>query len=200
MFILYSLIVGLILGLILGGRPLAIGELRIRWGLLIAAGLAVQIILFSDAVAARVGDLGPALYVGSTLMVGVAILRNVTIPGIPLVLLGAISNMTAILANGGFMPTAPGAAAALGKSAPVIYSNSAFVARPAFEPLTDLFALPAWMPFANVFSIGDVLIGIGVVVLMATTMRRSPRRSAGMSGGEYNRPAERSTAPGASGH
>ena len=26
-------------------------------------------------------------------------------------------------------------------------------------PLTDIFALPAWLPFANVFSIGDVLIG-----------------------------------------
>lgn len=178
MFILYSLILGLIIGLILGGRPLALGELRIRWAPLIVVGFATQIVLFSDAVAARVGDLGPALYVGSTLMVGIAILRNISIPGIPLVLLGAASNMVAILANGGFMPTAPGAATALGKSAPVIYSNSAFVARPAFEPLTDLFALPSWVPFANVFSIGDVLIGIGVVVLIATTMRRSPRRSA----------------------
>lgn len=199
MFILYSLLVGLILGLILGGRPLAIGELRIRWGLLIVVGFAVQIVLFTDAVAARVGDLGPVIYVGSTLMVGAAIVRNASIPGMPLVLLGAISNMAAILANGGFMPTAPGAAAALGKSAPAIYSNSAFIPKPALEPLTDLFAIPAGMPFANVFSIGDVLIGIGVVVLMATTMRRSPRRSAGMSGEENNRLAERSTASGASG-
>ena len=111
MFILYSLLFGLILGLILGGRPFALGELRIRWGLLIVVGFAIQIVLFTDAVAARVGDLGPPLYVGSTLMVGVAILRNATIPGIPLILLGAISNMAAILANGGFMPTAPGAAA-----------------------------------------------------------------------------------------
>jgi hypothetical protein len=181
MFILYSIVFGLILGLILRGRVLALGELRIQWAPLIVVGFTTQIVLFSDAVAARVGDLGPALYVGSTLMVGVAVLRNVSIPGIPLILLGAISNMTAILANGGFMPTAPGAAAALGKSAPVIYSNSAIVARPAFEPLTDLFALPSWAPFANVFSVGDVLIGIGVVVLMATTMRRSPRPSPGTS-------------------
>lgn len=184
MFILYSLIIGLSLGLILGGRPLAVGELRIRWGLLILVGLAVQVVLFSDAVAARVGDLGPALYVGSTLLVGVAIVRNVAIPGIPLVLLGAISNMAAILANGGFMPAAPGALAALGKSAPTIYSNSAIVSRPVLEPLTDLFALPSGLPFANVFSVGDVLIGIGVVVVVSTTMRRSPRRSPGLSSGE----------------
>lgn len=182
MFILYSLLVGLILGLILGGRPLALGELRIRWGLLIVVGLAVQIVLFSDAVASRVGDLGPALYIGSTLMAGAAIVRNAAIPGIPLILLGAISNMAAILANGGFMPTAPGAAAALGKSAPTIYSNSSFVAKPALEPLTDLFALPSGLPFANVFSIGDVLIGIGVVVVISTTMRRSRRGSTRPSG------------------
>jgi hypothetical protein len=30
------------------------------------------------------------------------------------------------------------------------------------------------MPFANVFSIGDVLIGIGVAVAIAATMRGAP--------------------------
>ena len=30
-------------------------------------------------------------------------------------------------------------------------------AEPALGPLTDRFALPAWLPLANVFSVGDVL-------------------------------------------
>jgi hypothetical protein len=46
---------------------------------------------------------------------------------------------------------------------------------PALRPLTDIFALPAWLPFANVFSIGDVLIGLGVVVVIALGMRTAPR-------------------------
>ena len=33
---------------------------------------------------------------------------------------------------------------------------------PRLAPLTDIFAMPRWLPFANVFSVGDVLIGVGV--------------------------------------
>ena len=35
-------------------------------------------------------------------------------------------------------------------------------------------ALPSWLPFANVFSVGDVLIGIGVAVTIALAMRADP--------------------------
>jgi hypothetical protein len=151
---------------------MALGAIQVRWAPLILIGFLVQIVLFSDAVAERVGEAGPVLYVVSTLMVGVAVVRNWRIPGMPLIVLGAVSNMAAILANGGFMPAAPGALASLGKSAPTIYSNSAVVAQPALEPLTDLFALPRWLPFANVFSLGDALLGLGLGVLIVLTMLR----------------------------
>ncbi|MEO5940575.1 MAG: DUF5317 family protein [Candidatus Limnocylindrales bacterium] len=172
MFILYAIAGGLLLGTALGGRWTALGSITIRWAPLIVVGFLSQIVLFSDAVASRVGSAGPALYVGSTLMVGAAVVRNLRIPGVPLIVLGALSNMAAILANGGFMPAAPGALASLGKSAPTIYSNSAVVARPALELLTDQFALPRWLPFANVFSVGDLLIGAGIIVLIVATMGR----------------------------
>jgi multisubunit Na+/H+ antiporter MnhE subunit len=54
-------------------------------------------------------------------------------------------------------------------------TNSVVVAAPALAPLTDLFAMPAWMPLANVFSIGDVLIGAGVAVAIAAAMRTGRR-------------------------
>lgn len=174
MFILYAIVVGLLIGTVLGGRWTALGSITFRWAPLILVGFLSQIVLFSDAVASRVGSAGPLLYVGSTLMVGAAVVRNLRIPGMPLIVLGALSNMAAILANGGFMPAAPGALASLGKSAPTIYSNSAVVARPALELLTDQFALPRWLPFANVFSVGDVLLAAGIVVLIVATMGRGP--------------------------
>jgi hypothetical protein len=74
--------------------------------------------------------------------------------------------------NGGYMPADAGAMAALGKTAPTTYSNSAILAEPALKPLTDIFALPTWVPFANVFSVGDVLISVGVVVVIVAAMRR----------------------------
>ena len=42
---------------------------------------------------------------------------------------------------------------------------------PRCGPLTDIFALPAWLPLANVFSIGDVLIGVGIAATIALAMR-----------------------------
>ena len=79
-------------------------------------------------------------------------------------------NLAAIVANGGYMPASAGRAAALGGSPDSsTYSNSIFVPDPALAPLTDIFALPAWVPFANVFSIGDVLIGIGIAIVIVVS-------------------------------
>jgi hypothetical protein len=182
MFILYALVAGLIVGVALGGRPAALAGIRFRWAPLILLGFLAQVALFSDAVAERVGDAGPAIYVGTTLMVGAAVLRNIRLPGLPLIALGALSNMAAILANGGFMPATSAAMASLGKSAPTIYSNSAVVPDPSLPWLIDRFALPHWVPFANVFSIGDILLAAGVFVLVVTVMRRTDAALIGRDG------------------
>jgi len=173
MFILYAVVIGLAVGLLGGGKLAAIADIRFRWAPLVMVGFLAQVLLFSDAVAARVGDLGPVLYVASTLLVVVAVVRNLAIPGLPLVALGAASNLVAIVANGGFMPASPAALAALGKAVPPIYSNSAVVAQPALFPLTDVFALPMWLPFHNIFSVGDVILAVGVAFVIATAMRRT---------------------------
>jgi hypothetical protein len=192
-FILYSLLAGLLIGTLIGGSWLALGSIRFRWAPLVLIGFLAQIVLFSDAVAERVGEAGPALYVISTMLVGAAVVRNVGLPGMPLIILGAASNMAAILANNGFMPASPEALASLGKIAPVIYSNSSVVTNPALELLTDRFALPRWVPAANVFSVGDVVLGIGVIVLVVLTMRRG--RNAASGGEDGRSEAARSGTP-----
>ena len=172
MFILYAVVIGLLLGLLLGGRPAGLAALHVRFGPVMVAGLLVQVVLFSEAVTEVVGELGPPIYVASTLVVIGAVLLNLRIPGMALVALGAISNITAIVANGGYMPADAGAMAVLGRSEPTTYSNSTILAEPALKPLTDIFVLPPWVPFTNVFSIGDVLIAVGVVVVIVVAMRR----------------------------
>ena len=190
MFILYAIPIGLALGFALGGRPAGLARLEFRWPWVLMAGLFIQLILFTDYVAARIGDLGPAIYVASTAAVFAGVLRNARIPGMALVALGAASNLVAIVANGGYMPAGAAAMAALGKIDPTLYSNSAVVARPALELLTDIFALPAWVPFANIFSVGDVLIGFGVIVVIAASMRGEPSTVGRQAtAGEIARPA-----------
>lgn len=171
MFILYAVVVGLVVGLLAGGRWGGLAALQVRWSWVILGGLLVQVVLFSEAVSARIGALGPPIYVASTAAVIAAIVANRAIPGMAVIAVGAASNLAAIVANGGYMPADPGAMASLGKADPTTYSNSAVMADPVLAPLTDIFALPVWLPFANVFSIGDVLIGAGVVLVIVTAMR-----------------------------
>lgn len=171
MFILYAIPLGIAIGYLLGGRLDRLGDIRFRWGWLAIVGLAVQMVLFSGPVADAVGAAGPAIYVASTAAVLVAVLRNLAIPGIALVAIGAASNLLAIAANGGVMPASADAVGALGTADGAGFSNSVVMADPALRPLTDVFVLPTWVPFANVFSIGDVLIGLGVVVVIAAGMR-----------------------------
>jgi hypothetical protein len=175
-FVLYAIPIGIAVGFLMGGRLDRLGELRFEWGWLAIAGLAVQVVLFSGLVGGAVGrGVGEAIYVASTGAVLVAVWRNLGVPGLPLVALGAISNLVAIVANGGIMPTTHAALADAGLSAEEGFSNSAVVADPAVAPLTDIFAMPPWLPFANVFSVGDVLIGLGIVLVIAFGMRGRTR-------------------------
>lgn len=171
MFILFALPIGLVIGLALGGRIAGLAELRFCWPWLFVSGLLVQIVLFSGPVSERIGELGSPIYVASTAIVFLAVLANRATPGFPVVALGAASNLLAIVANGGYMPASAAAMAALGKVDPSVYSNSTIRADAMLAPLTDVFALPAWLPFANVFSVGDVIIGLGVAVTIVVAMR-----------------------------
>jgi len=172
MFILYAVVVGFLVGLAAGGRPAGLASLHFRFGWLVLGGFAAQVLLFSAPVSERVGALGPWLYVGSTALVFLALLANVGITGLPLVVLGAACNLLAIIANGGYMPASQAALSAIGKGPIEGYSNSAVVTDPVLAPLTDILALPTWLPFTNVFSIGDILIAVGIAIAVAAAMRR----------------------------
>lgn len=172
MLILWSIPIGIGVGLLLGGRPDGLLRLRFRWAALAVGGLLVQVALFTPLGDRVAGDLGPAIYVASTGAVFVAVVRNLRLPGLVVVAAGALSNLVAITANGGAMPADPGALALAGFSGPGEATNSVVLTEPAVRPLTDVYALPAWFPAANVFSIGDVLIGVGVAITIVVAMRR----------------------------
>lgn len=173
MFILYAIPLGLVAGFLTGGRLDRLSSVPFHWAWLAMAGLLVQVVLFSGAVEGLLGGgVGSAIYVASTAAVLVAVVRNVRLAGMPLVIAGAASNLLAIVTNGGVMPTTVEALRAAGLDPTDGFSNSAIVADPAVAPLTDIFALPPWVPFANVFSVGDVLIALGVALVIAVGMRR----------------------------
>ncbi len=170
-FILYGVVAGLVAGFLLGGRLERLADVRFRLGPLAFLALAVQLVLFSPLADGLADDLARAIYVVSTAAVGVVVLANLRLAGVPLIAIGAALNLAAILANGGAMPASPEALAALGMGTGG-NTNSVVVDQPALAPLTDVFAMPDWMPLANVFSVGDILIGAGVAIAIAAAMRR----------------------------
>lgn len=170
MFILYAIPIGILAGYLLGGRLGRLADLRLRWIPLALIGLLIQVALFSDWLGVDLGDAAPVVYVASNVLVFAMVLRNVRVPGMALAAVGAASNLLAIVANGGYMPADPEAFVSLGLGGPG-YTNSTLVTDPALPFLTDIFAMPAWMPAANVFSIGDVLLGLGVALTIALAMR-----------------------------
>lgn len=176
---LYAVLLGVAVGLLSRGRLERLAEVRLRWAPVALLGLAIQVALFADPLASMVGAWGPPIYVASTAAVLVAVLVNLRLTGLPVVALGAASNLAAIVANGGVMPVSAEALAAVGARPGPGFSNSQELDAVALlAPLTDIFALPGWLPFANVFSVGDVLIGLGVAIALVAAMR-DPRLDPG---------------------
>jgi hypothetical protein len=184
MILLYAVLIGLVLGLLSGGRLAPLGAARIRFWPVALAGLLFQVALFSSPLAAAVGVFGPSLYVASTAVVLAALIVNLRQPGFALIILGSFLNLAVIMLNGGQMPASPEALTVL-TGTPALpttdFSNSMVAA--AGTPLWflgDIFVLPRPFPFANVFSIGDVLIGLGGAIFIVRTMHqaadRPPRR------------------------
>ena len=174
MFLLYGIAVGLAAGLASGGHLAGLAQARFHWAPLAVAGLGAQLVILNPVTAGHVGALGPFLYVGSSVLVLLVVIRNARLPGLRIVALGAALNLAAILANGGYMPTRAATLSAAGQSLPNAYTNSTVLDGAALALLTDIFAMPAWMPLASVFSIGDVLIGLGVIVAIVAAMRTRP--------------------------
>ncbi len=171
MFMLWAIPIGILLGLAAGGSLANLSRFRVRWAALAVAGLLIQLVLFTRFGYSIAGGAGPALYLVTTLAVFATVVRNIRLTGMPVVALGALSNLAAIAANGGSMPASAEALATAGLEAEA-HTNSVVLANPALEPLTDILAIPAWLPLANVFSIGDVLIGVGLAIVLAAAMRR----------------------------
>jgi len=170
MFLFPSIAVGLALALALGGRPSRLLDVDIRLPWAAPTALAVQLVIFSGHVtlpAAAMATLHLATY---SLLVAFAIANRRLVALLP-ALLGMILNAIAIALNGGVMPVSKAAAQAAGLTIGD-GSNVALGARHA-RFLGDVFALPVHLPLTNVFSVGDLLIGFGMVgFIVAVSVRR----------------------------
>jgi Family of unknown function (DUF5317) len=163
---------GVAAGLVLGGRIGALADLRVRSLRLAYGAVVLQIGAFPSGVLpwSTPDPLARALWLASYTLLIAFVVRNRHLRGVPIVGLGLLCNLVAILANKGLMPVQPSALHASGLSYQ-IRNNSISSARPHLAALVDRWAAPHWLPLGNIYSLGDILIGLGLVTVIATAMR-----------------------------
>lgn len=165
MFLLLSLPPALLAAALLGGRISRVFEHPWRSVWLIWLSLGVQIPLFTARAEEALGrDAIGIIHIGTyiPLFVFLALNRNA---GLGLVILGALANIVAIAANRGAMPVDPRAwqsafpDKALGGGD---QRNTSVTGDHVLQTLGDIMALPPGHWYSNAFSIGDLLLAIGL--------------------------------------
>lgn len=155
-------LVALLSPLLAGGRLRRLADLRIRHALVLPAALVSQVIVIEVIPGANHTALS-AVHVATYLAAGWFVWVNRAIPGLWIIALGAASNGVTIALNGGVLPASKAALATAGiHPKPGEFLNSGVVAHPRLGFLGDVFAIPDRFPLSNVFSVGDVLILVGV--------------------------------------
>lgn len=181
MSLVWPVLVGFALALAAGGKLQRLATLRWRWLWLFYLALGIRIVAFPFSFLPWHTPEGAAkvLYLVSYGVLVLAVGLNGRIPGVAVVATGMLLNVVAISANGGHMPAVPAALRAAGLHF-TQSRNSEVLAHPHLSWLIDRWAAPGWVPWANVFSVGDVIVAVGTVVfaLLATGAldRFRPRR------------------------
>lgn len=160
-------LIALLTAVLTGGRLGALALVELRRSYLVAAALGLQIIVISVVPGAFHGLHEPA-HLATYVLLAAFLWSNRHVPGLVLVAVGGAANAAAIATNGGVMPASPAAVETAGMPADKAneFANSAVVHDAHLGWLGDVFALPASWPLSNVFSIGDVLIAIGLAIAL----------------------------------
>ncbi len=166
MIIVAAVLLGALTVPLFGGRFRGLADAQLRRGWCLLAALAGQILITSimpDLPSTFARTIHLATYVLATMFLW----SNRRIVGLWIVAIGAGLNVLAITLNSGVMPASTAALRRAGLDiAGRDFRNSAPVPHARLSFLGDVFAIPIGWPFANVFSVGDVLIVIGVVLAL----------------------------------
>jgi hypothetical protein len=160
---------------------LAAIPLRSAWLALLAVALQIPLLRAPFGTLEQV-SVQQALFLLSHLLLLFFVWQNRRLGGIWIVGLGVICNLLVIVANGGFMPVTPETLAQInpgiapgqwptgfhyGYSKDVILLHEDTV----LWVLSDMLVLPPPFPWPTAFSLGDLLIAAGIVILLGGPIR-----------------------------
>jgi Family of unknown function (DUF5317) len=164
----------------------AFGDFHFAWWGLVVIAFGIELILYNPPVDATpfARTYGPWLWVATRIALLLAVLRNAsTATGRAVACLGLVVgiglNTVVIVANDGYMPQSTSAAIAVWGSqagradvdAQRLQNTRPLDANSRLSWLGDVLPEPTWLPRANVVSIGDVLVAIGMAGWILTSLR-----------------------------
>jgi hypothetical protein len=177
--ILLVIAAALVVGLLAGGSLRRLVELRVNWWGLALGGLVLQVLPVPRIEGVAPDLVGPAMLIGSYLLLLSFVIVNRWLPGAGVMALGLLLNLSVVAANGGMPVSAKAASAAGGAGELVIepgQKHNVMTEETVLKPLADVIPVPG---LSVVISVGDVLlygaVGWLVVALMRGRSRGNPR-------------------------
>jgi hypothetical protein len=176
-YVLIAVVAGVLVGLLLGGRPQHVGRRPLRAGMALGAAVLLQVVPNLVDVD---GSIGLACVLGSYALLLLFTLANIRLVGMSVVLLGLLLNIAVITANGG-MPVRPEAIRSVDPD--VDLTTITFDAKRHLETSDDLLTplgdvLPV-APLGEVLSFGDLIMAAGIANVVFRLLKPfdAPRRN-----------------------
>ena len=172
MVLALGVLAGVCAGLALGGSLDRLADVRLRGSALFGIVFAVQIVAYPTGILPfQISNgVATALWLASYAALVLLAVLNRSMRGFPIAAAGMLSNLVAVLANSGHMPALPSALAAAGTPLEGVHNNSVVSESPHLAWLVDRWGAPDWVPLANVYSVGDVLLAVGAIVIVSAAM------------------------------
>jgi hypothetical protein len=198
MILAVAIVVSMLIAVLRGGRFAALSRLPLRAGWLAVAAFVIQaFFIYQPPTHRTAGGWGwqETLFAASHLLLSAAVLANRHLKGTMWIGLGLLLNLSVMIANGGWMPVTPAAVVQAGHTDLVpslapgarVYSSKNIVLLPEetnLQFLSDVFVLPRPFPIPSVFSIGDVCIALGALLLIQDAMLKYRDSEGTYSGGK----------------
>jgi hypothetical protein len=191
MILVLAVVLGILIALLRGGSLLRLAQVPFKHGWLAFVAIGLQV---AAVYAQQIEGLAAGMFIGSYLLLIGLIVLNRRLAGVPIIGLGLALNALVTAVNGGYMPVTPEAVerAGLGHLVSEVEAGTRILgskdmvlsrADSYLWFLGDVFVLK--VPWPTVFSIGDVLLAVGVVVFFQYAMLAATPSKAADSGASH---------------
>lgn len=172
---LIIVVISIVIAVIVNKGLRGIEHKKVEQFYLILLGFAIQLVIFSQEFSySKLNFLTPILYIYSLLILLIFMVLNLQYKGIKIAGIGFLSNLAAIVSNGGYMPQDLMKIELIWGQEKVEllkqtgHFNNAISMSPNthLNFLSDIIAIPKPRFLMGVYSIGDVFITIGIAIFI----------------------------------